>query len=338
MAGGAAQAEGIWLSRDEIRSLPMSGEAWTLVKTAADTPIGRPALWDISDTSDVLTLAKALVYVRTGEARYREDVIANCLAAIGTETGGVSLGLARNLASYVIAADLVGLKGTAEVQFRAWLRKALTENLGGRTLQSTHEDRPNNWGTMAGASRAAVAAYLGDQAELARTAEVFKGWLGDRTSYAGFKYGELSWQADPSKPVGINPKGAIKNGINIDGALPEEMRRGGPFQWPPVETGYTWEALQGAVVQAELLHRQGYPAYQWQERAIRRSVEFLDRIGWSPTGDDQWIVWVINQRYGTKLPTNSKSRPGKIMGWTSWTHGATQPAERHRHVPLAPSG
>ena len=32
------------------------------------------------------------------------------------------------------------------------------------TLVSTHENRPNNWGTHAGAARAAVARYLGDSA------------------------------------------------------------------------------------------------------------------------------------------------------------------------------
>ena len=46
------------------------------------------------------------------------------------------------------------------------------------TLRGTHEQRPNNWGTHAGAARAAVALYLGDTAELSRTATVFRGWLG----------------------------------------------------------------------------------------------------------------------------------------------------------------
>ena len=75
-----------------------------------------------------------------------------------------------------------------------------------RTLVSTHEDRPNNWGTHAGAARAAIAAYLGDSAQLARTALVFRGYLGDRAAYAGFEFGDLSWQCDPAAgPSGINP-------------------------------------------------------------------------------------------------------------------------------------
>jgi hypothetical protein len=39
---------------------------------------------------------------------------------------------------------------------------------------------------------------------------------------AGFKFGDLHWQADPSKPVAINPKGATKNGHLIDGVLADD--------------------------------------------------------------------------------------------------------------------
>jgi hypothetical protein len=80
------------------------------------------------------------------------------------------------------------------------------------TLVSTHEDRPNNWGTHAGASRVAVAVYLGDSAELERAAQVFKGWLGDRASYAGFNYGDLSWQCDAANPSASTRSAAPKKG------------------------------------------------------------------------------------------------------------------------------
>ena len=88
--------------------------------------------------------------------------------------------------------------------FESWIRGVRTESFGGRTLISTHEVRPNNWGTHAGASRLAVALYLGDSAELDRCVEVFRGWLGDRASYASFEWGDLSWQLDASAPVGVN--------------------------------------------------------------------------------------------------------------------------------------
>lgn len=312
------RADGIWISREELRAIPTDGEAWASVKKAADANAGHPNLADQNQTSDVRVLARALVYARTGETRYRDEVEKACMAAIGFKHDGRTLALARNLCAYVVAADLVGFR---DPRFTEWLRRCRTEVLQDRTLVSTHEMRPNNWGTHAGASRLAIALYLGEEEEVKRVAQVFKGYLGDRAAYAGFRYGDdLSWQADPNRPVAVNPKGAMKNGHSIDGALPEEMRRGGPFRWPPSPTGYPWGALQGAIVQAEMLHRHGYPAYEWQDKAILRAVNFLYRAHWEPAGDDQWLVWIINKRYGTTYPTNVQSRPGKNMGWTSWTH------------------
>ena len=156
-------------------------------------------------------LAKALVHARTGNAEYRKQVIDACMAAIGTEKGGRTLSLGRELIAYVIAADLVGLPPQEDRRFRVWLKETLTENLQGRTLRSTQEDRPNNWGSHAGASRGAVALYLRDAQELHRTAQVFKGYLGDRSSYAGFKYGSLDWQADPRRPAQASPDDVVNS-------------------------------------------------------------------------------------------------------------------------------
>ena len=327
--GHSPATAAIWITRAEIRALPMSGPAWRAVKKAADRPGSNPKLRNQDDNSDVTTLAKALVYVRTGDERYRTDVRRSCLAAIGTEVGGSSLALARNLSGYVIAAELVGLEPAEDTRFRGWLRRTLTETCSdGRTLRSTHEDRPNNYGTHAGASRAAVAVYLRDSRELARTAVVFRGWLGDRNAYAGFKYGDLSWQCDPKRPVGINRRDCRKNGVLLDGALPEEMRRGGSFRWPPHRgkaVNYTWETIQGALVQAEILQRQGYDTWSWQDQALRRMVQFLYDIhrrygGWWATGDDTWAPWLVNRAYRTSFPSASPTKPGKNMGWTDWTH------------------
>ena len=312
---------GIWIDSDYLMALPTSGPAWESLVSAADTSAVAPNLSDQDDNTDVLTLAKALVGVRLADSTYMAQAQSNIMAAIGTEDGGRTLALGRNLASYIIAADLVGLSPQDDLVFRNWLRETLTEDLDGRTLQSTHEDRPNNWGTMSGASRAAAALYLDDQDELARTAVVFKGYLGDRSSYAEFNYGsDLSWQADPDNPVGINPKGATKDGHNIDGILPDDMRRGGAFTWPAEHTGYPWEALQGALVQAEILYRAGYDTYEWEDRALLRAVERLYEIGWDAEGDDEWQTWLIDARYGTIYADNAAARHGKIMGWTSWTH------------------
>jgi len=181
--------------------------------------------------------------------------------------------------------------------------------------------RPNNWGTHAGASRVAADRYLGDKADLARAAKVFQGWLGDRSAYAGFTYGDLAWQAHPDAPVGINPKGATKNGQSIDGVLPDDQRRAGGFTWPPQKENYVWEGLQGAVVQAELLHRAGYDAWNWSDKALLRAVLWETNVARFPAqGDDAWQVWLVNHAYGTTFPT-STATSGKNMGFTDWMYG-----------------
>jgi Alginate lyase len=322
-------SKGIWISPAEIALLPMSGPAWTQLKSAADGSLGTPNISDQNSDHDVNTLAVALVYARTGNTTYRAKAANAIMSAIGTEAGGRTLALGRNLVSYVIAADLIDLKSynaANDQRFRAWLSAVRSANLDGKTLISTHEGRPNNWGTHAGASRVAADMYLGDTADLNRAATVFKGWLGDRAAYAGFDYGDLSWQANPSAPVGVNPLGATKNGHSIDGAMPDDMRRGCSFQWPPCATGYAWEALQGATVQARLLSRAGFDAWNWQNKAMFRTIQFLYNLnkevgGWWAESDDEWAPWVINKAYGSSFPTVSPASSGKNMGWTDWTLG-----------------
>ena len=322
----AAPGSGILLSASDVSRLPTSGAAWTALKARADGALGSPLISNQDDNTDQVVLAKAIVYARTGGASYRASVLTALKSALGTESGGRTLALGRNLPAYVISADLISLEtydpSFDAGSFRPWLRALLSKPLDGRTLVSTHEDRPNNWGTHAGAARAAIAAYLGDGAEMARTAQVFRGYLGDRAAYAGFTYGDLAWQCDAAKPVGINPAGCTKDGINIDGALPEEMRRGGAFVWPPVFTGYAWEGLQGAVLQAELLRVAGYDAWDWSDRALLRATRFLyGRLGWVAEGDDEWQPWLIDRRYGTAYRGPAPARTGKNFGYTDWLVG-----------------
>jgi hypothetical protein len=314
----------ILVSRQRLVSLPTSGAAWSNMVAHADGNLGSPNLGDMNQENNVRVLAASLVFARTGDPSYRLKVLDQLKAAVGSE-GGSALALAREAAAYALAADFVVLRELDPAfdtnVFRPWLRSLLTKTIEDRTLQSTHEDRANNWGTHAGASRAAIAAYLGDGAELARVAQVFRGWVGDRASYAGFSYGELDWQSNPSAPVGINPPGATINGVNVDGALPEEMRRGGGFQWPPASTDYPWGALEGATLQAEILHRHGYDAYGWGSGAMLRAVRFLfEQAQWRPAGNDQWVFWVIDYRYGTAYRAASPIAPGKNFGWSDWLY------------------
>jgi len=326
LARPSAASVGIWTSAAELAALPTHGEAWESLLEEASEPLGVPDLADTRSATDVRVMARALVYARTGDEVLRDEVVAACMAAIGTEQGGATLALGRGLAAYVIAADLVGLAADDDAVFRAWLASVRTTDLGGRTLVSAHEDRPNNWGTHAGASRIAVALYLGDDVELERSAAVFRGWLGDRASHADFSYGNDSWHPDPDRPVGINPAGTTKDGYPVDGVLADDQRRGGKFAWPPVKEGYVYEGLQGALAQAVMLHRAGHDVWQWQDRALLRAFEWLyNEADYPAEGDDSWQPYLVNHYYGTAFSSRVPSRAGKNVGWTDWTHAANDP-------------
>lgn len=262
--GTAAAPVPIWITQAEINALPQVGDAWEALLFRADNPLGGvPLLADIDNEADIDTLAKALVYARTGIQAYKDAVIINCNAAIGTEDDFPGnpqiLGLSRNLLGYVIAAQLIGpwddrdptkYSGpTGNNGFRGWLIDVRTKCINNTTLIRTHEERPSNFGTNAGASRMAADLYIntpGSRMDFASAAITFKGWLGDVTAWpfcspgqpeptgcnpptGCFNYGLLSWQSDPANPRGINPLGAVisdQNGPhNVDGVLPDDLRR-----------------------------------------------------------------------------------------------------------------
>ena len=319
-------SKGIWISSSEIAALPTSGPAWDSLKAAADGSLGAASVADQDSVHDVRTLAVALVWARTGDVAYRAKAAQGVLAAIGTEAGGRTLALARNLVGYAIAADLIDLSSydpAGNQRFRAWLSSVRYASLDGSSLIMTHDRRPNNWGTNAGAARIAADLYLGDMGDLARAATVFRGWLGDRAAYKGFDWGDMTWQADPANPVGINRKGATIQGHLVDGVLPDDLRRSGGFIWPAPKENYVWGALGPALVQAELLRRGGYgDVYSWSDAALRRAMDWLHNVNQFPaTGDDGYAPWIANAALGTSYPAPSRTS-GKAMGWTDWTHGA----------------
>jgi hypothetical protein len=318
---------GLWVDRERLANIPAEGPAWEGLRKVAQAEAGTPDLSDKANPVNVRVLAKALVYARTGDPELRQEVVDACRAAIGTE-GETTLALGRELAAYVIAADLVVLPGDDDRAFRSWLAEVRHTKLSGRDLISTHERRPNNWGTHAGASRIAIAAYLGDRPELQRAARVFKGWLGDSESYDEFEFRQTWWQADPAEPLGINAAGTRKQGHSIDGVLPDDQRRGGPFEWPPPRENYVYEALQGALAQAVLLHRAGYTdVWDWGDRALLRAFRWLHEEAHFPAeGDDTWQPHLINYYYGTSFPAPVPTRPGKNVGFTGWTHAGSAPA------------
>jgi hypothetical protein len=373
--GFRGRTTGIAVSPDQVESLAMTGAAWDDVVDAADNSItASQVAGDKNANTDVYAFAKSLCVVADpGEAdfaTYTNEILAGITHGITFSAGHYNwlnpgsepspeLALARNITSWVLAADMIGLpslNATLNGQFRAFLAGPVrTTVLGNRTLISTHEDRPNNFGTHAGAARLAIAAYIGDDQDWARCVKVFRGWLGDRSAYAEFDYGTLSWQFDENDPVGINRVGATKpvggEERDIDGVLPDDQRRNGDFQWPPPRTAYVYEALQGAVLQAIIIHHASRgimgPAlnpFSWNDKALLRAYLWLndpDRgnfivngvyepvEGWDtgPETDDYWQIAAVKKRYGSDasaLPTIASGHEiGKAFGFAHWFAGAS---------------
>lgn len=298
-----------------VAGLPTSGSAWTsLVTQANKTPSVNLA--DLNSDGDVITLAKALVYARTGDANYRASVI----SALGkAQASGVSraLELARGLGAYILAADYIGYRDPA---FVSWVRAQLTRPVSGgpANLIKCHEQRPQNWGTWCGSSRVIADLYLGDTADLAKAITVWKGYLGDRSAYAGFSYGDTSWQCDQSKPVGINPT-CMKSGVDIGGVLPDDQRRGGSFTTNPPCENYVHEALQGVTMAAAILDRAGYPMWTWSDKAIGRAYAWLYSHNCPATGDDTNTPWIVDHFLGTHY-ASAPAVPGKGFLAGDWLY------------------
>ncbi len=88
---------GIWIDPAAMSTLPTSGPAWDNVRQAANESTGAPDISNQEDPTNVAVMAKALMFARTGDERFRTEVVDACMAAIGTEMGGRTLALAREL-------------------------------------------------------------------------------------------------------------------------------------------------------------------------------------------------------------------------------------------------
>src|SRR3989344_3240822 len=69
-----AAANGIWISPAEVQALPTSGSAWNSLKSAADSSCSTPDLANQDDSANACVMAKALVFARPRQERYRIGV------------------------------------------------------------------------------------------------------------------------------------------------------------------------------------------------------------------------------------------------------------------------
>ncbi len=361
--------KGIWISKEEIMSLPTTGTAWTTLVREANSNWGSANLGDNNSSHDVKTLAGALVAVRTNDEALRQKTIEGLQSAMKSPLSR-ALELSRGLQTYIIAADIIGYRTP---EFEQWIRSMLNANVsphtGGSKLcnQSgvelscsgiggvlcTAYRSPNNWGGHARASAIAGALYLNDQQLTQKLVNAHKAFIGIDVSNNLYCQ-DTNWHANSANRYGVNKKGSSINGTNVSGVLPEDWRRGAEYKWPPAPSGYMWEGMQGYVVSAVMLHRAGLVSFNAGDNAVVRSMDMLYAKGEAasnspqfsnPAGsDDTWIPWVINYYAGTNYPTSAASS-GKNMGYTDWTHQNTnvrgdsdQQVMAENSCPTIPSG
>ena len=325
--------------RDAIMELPTTGPAWDAVVSAADKPLV-PDLSDQDNRTPTYAVAAGLVHVRTGDPAYRAKVEDALRKLPGTEFGSGSrtLAVGRQLAGWVLAADLVDYR---EPGFVSWVDGIRTAEIGGHgrwyALTQTHENTANNWGTFAGASRLAASLYVGDAEDVARVAELLAALLGEDTdawpglpsgrSTGGFQRTssfDVSWSCTGEDWTPVN-SGCGAASSDLDGGLVEELSRSST-SWPddPERRGfsYSWEALQGIALQGVLLHQNGYPdVWAWSNEGQRRAVDYLHRSG-GMEGDNfhrvnHWVPWVVDAVYGTSY-AHGPAGHGRNFGFTDW--------------------
>lgn len=325
------------IDRPRLLSLPTDGPAWAGLREIALADVGRPDLADQDAKHGARILARALMAVRTADDAMITSVRRAIMATIGTERSGAHnsvLALGRQLASYVLAADLVGLPPEDDARFRIWLSAIRTAELGGHgrwtSLTFTHGDSRNNWGAFAGASRIAASAYLGDTEDIAAAALVVRGFLGDTSAWSRWQpltdEGE-SWACPGDVQPPIDGPCTLK-GIDVDGAIVSDVSRGGSLRQPPGPTGigYTLESLQGLSLSVELLNRLGYSdAWSWSDAALKRAAAFVSRSaaaggdGWNSDVVNRHVPWLLNARYDIGLPTRPAGL-GRLIGYTDWLY------------------
>jgi hypothetical protein len=317
---------GVWINQTELQQLPTSGAAWNSVVSSADVGTGAN-ISDQNSDHDQATLAAAIFAARTGQQRDR--AVAALQSAIGTEQGERWLAVGRNLTGYIIAADLLGIRSGPIYDWLASFRTMrLAHNNSGEpvTFRQSAWASGSNASAQEGAAYAALAVYLGDNEMLGWSWNAFRRYAGDRGSPHELSSNSDAWQQVPNDPVGIQNAGASKDGCSIDGAISNDMSRGGEDLCTPGHTQYPWVGLDGAVPAALILSRAGYPAWDVANQALRRAAVYL--MGLDQSGNADWwdasqapmIKHLLNRVYGLGYPVSYPTGPGRTVGFTDYTH------------------
>ena len=339
----SASGSGLWISREELADLSVGSPAFVRLLEESSGEIPKGALSDQDSPSGTITMQLALVAARMDDDHLRGRVRDALMALVGTENGSTGshagrnrlLGIGRNLPPYVMAADLIGLRsfdGTGDRRFRAWLDELRTKRVddADSSLADAEPRDHSNWGAYIGAAMTAANLYLADRAAITNSADILRGWVGDRQGRQDWLYDtdrhDYSWEChypDVDRYLPVNPKGCERDGFVIDGVIPIDMQRGDGFRVPPKYTQYPRESLQGRTVAAELLHRAGYDSYAWADAGLVRIARRL--LAFSEFDSDWYepamgCYWILAARTGEDLPLEEPAT-GRAVAGVDWTFG-----------------
>ncbi len=304
-----------------VAGLATSGAAWDGVRSAAAGTWATPDLCDKNNKANVQALAGALVHARTGDAALKTKVVNAIQAAVASQRDGCSsavLSLGRQLGGWVLAADYVGYRDPAFVQ---WVSQIRTREVGGHSrwhqLRFTAGNSSNNWGLWAHASIIAGDRYLGDAEALAQDWAIFKGY-GDGT-WTSFKPTAdylAGWNCGRYRAIEDLHCGSPDH----NGAPVEEASRSGNTTTP--HGGYVVEALSGIAVQAMLLDGAGYDAWGVNDKQVKRIADFMVRHRiWNYHNSGHFAAWMLNKEYGAGYPALA-GNGGRMFAYTDWLYGS----------------
>jgi hypothetical protein len=312
------------LTRAYIDSLPKSGAAYEAVVSRAKNP-GRPDLSNQDSIGSANILARGLLGDQAG--------VAADLAAAAASLPKVSrvLSLARESQPLALAAALTGHE-TSVLLWDILTKTGLESRSIGKNLREHAALDPTNWGCHSRATLAWAPIVLsGGSFVLDEAVDALTRYL---TTGAGFSYkkgdgddpDQQAWQPDPAHLVCIGPKGATRNGIDLDGCITNDAYRGGGLASKLTGDGanYVPEGFQGTVSAAIALDMQGHPLWDIGDRAILRTALWSYRMGAPFTGDDAWMGWVLKRVYGAAWPHPLAANPAPGKGWgvgVDWLYG-----------------
>lgn len=334
----------VLIRRSDLMSKPTSGPGWDFLRQQADSSWGPPNLSEANTTTQTQVLAAALVYARTGEASYRDRVIAAVRQVPGTEAGAdIVLPVARNLFGYVVAADLVGMpldtptaNGQTWRQFLQGVRQLeFPGNATWPSLEITAGHSAGNWNAYALSSHLAVSAVLGDEAGVARDITIFRRFLGDTTSpwpafnpSAGYVWaGNIftgpnpgrTWDMTPTLQRGINPAGPANGAIILDASRNSSVPSQACCTMELAGRAYTEESLDALLAITTVLKARGLDFTDFEDQALRRAYEFLLSAGGpSPYAENRYLALAVNSLYGTAHDTSRGDSISRHLGYGGW--------------------